>query len=140
MKPFFIKLNINSKEKLPTFISQIFRFGIVGLSNTSIYLLTYYLLIYFEINYVFSNIVAFILSVFNAYYWNNKYVFKKEKNADLKTFTKTFFAYGLTFVLSNLFLFVMVNYFLISKWISPLIVLCIIIPFNFLLIKFWAMD
>ena len=130
-------LNIKNSKNVSI---QIVKFGIVGLSNTAIYLMVYYVLIYFEFNYILSNVIAFVLSVLNAYFWNNKYVFIKKRFSNLEPFLKTFFSYSMTFILSNVLFFILINYFFISKWVAPIINLFVIIPLNFLLIKFWAMK
>ena len=126
------------KEEFWNVIKQFIKFGIVGVSNTLISLLIYYVLIYFKINYIVANTIGFIVSVLNAYYWNNRYVFKKNNEGNLRPMIKTFVSYGTTFVLSTMLLVVMVDYLNISNIIAPILNLIITIPLNFLLNKFWA--
>ena len=57
---------------------QFVKFGLVGLSNTVISYATYYILVPFHVNKYVASVIGFILSVANAFYWNNSYVFKKE--------------------------------------------------------------
>lgn len=125
-------------SNLMSTIKQFIKFGLVGVSNTLISLGTYYLLYFFEVNYLIANTVGFIVSVLNSYYWNNKYVFKKTQEGYLKPLIKTFLSYGSTFLLSTVLLFVMVQYFGISEIIAPIITLVITIPLNFFMNKFWA--
>src|SRR5665648_301742 len=104
------RLNIHSKEDFYTFVKQFAKFGVVGLSNTAISLGIYYAFIVINpVLYIVGNTVGFVVSVLNAYYWNNKYVFQKGEQAHLKTILKTFMAYGSTFVLGTILLFVMVE-------------------------------
>lgn len=119
-------------------IIQFIKFGMVGASNTLISLLIYYILIYFNINYVIASTVGFIVSVLNSYYWNNKYVFNKSDDGNLKSLIKTFVSYGATFVLSTILLIIMVDYLSISQILAPILNLVITIPLNFVLNKFWA--
>lgn len=119
-------------------IIQFIKFGIVGCSNTLISLAIYYVLIYFHINYIVANTVGFIVSVLNAYYWNKRFVFKVDKEKDMKALIRTFVSYGSTFILSTLLLFIMVNQLGISEILVPIINLMITIPLNFVLNKFWA--
>ena len=73
---------------------QFIKFCFVGVSNTAISLITYY--IFIAINkdwYILGNAVGFVVSVLNAYFWNSKFVFNK-KNEVGKTVLKTFAAYG----------------------------------------------
>lgn len=132
-----MKVN-NTKETLLINLIQFIKFGLVGVSNTAISLIIYYALIYFGINYIIANTVGFIISVLNAYYWNNKYVFKKSTNSNVKAIIKTFMCYGVTFVLSTVLLIVMVKYLGISQLIAPIINLIITVPLNFLMNKFWT--
>lgn len=117
---------------------QFIKFGLVGCSNTLISLIIYYVLLYFNVNYILAYIVGFIVSVLNAYYWNNKYVFKNSISNQKKKMLKTFLAYGITFILSNLLLFIQVNYLNISKVVAPVICLFVTIPLNFIINKFWT--
>ncbi len=134
---FFIKKNLSRTNTYNT-VKQFVKFGIVGFSNTLIALLVYYLLIYIKVNYIVANTLGFIISVLNAYYWNSKYVFNSSSKGKLKTMLKTFMSYGITFLLSTVFLMVMVDYLNISKVIAPVLNLIVTIPLNFLLNKFWT--
>lgn len=133
----FIKQKFKQKSFFEL-LKQFIKFGIVGISNTVISLAIYYILIYFNINYIISNTIAFIISVLNSYYWNNKFVFKKSKEWHLLPLLKTYMSYGTTFILSTILLFIMVDYLNISELIAPILNLVITIPLNFLLNKFWA--
>ena len=123
-------------------IFQFIKFGIVGLSNTLISYFVYAFLTYFGVPYVLSNIIAFIVSVLNSFFWNSRYVFKQgvnEKRSFCKSLLKTFISYaGTGLVLSNLLLVIFVEKISISKYIAPIFSLVITIPINFLLNKFWA--
>jgi len=133
------KLDINSKEDFYRFVKQFTKFGMVGVLNSAISLGIYYAFVVFNPTlYIIGNTVGFVVSVLNAYYWNNKYVFQKSEQGHLKTISKTFMAYGGTFVLSTALLYVMVEYLGISKVFAPIINLIITIPLNFLINKFWA--
>lgn len=83
-------------------------------------------------------IVGFIVSVLNAYYWNNKYVFKKSEKGNVKPIIKTYVSYGSTFLLGLGLLYILVDCLKISGIIAPVINLAVTIPINFLLNKFWA--
>ena len=52
---------------------QFVKFGLVGLSNTVISYATYYILVPFHVNKYVASVIGFILSVANAFYWNNSY-------------------------------------------------------------------
>ena len=118
-------------------IIQFIKFGIVGASNTIIGLLIYYLLLYLGANYLVCNTFSWIISIFNAFYWNNKYVFKNE-NTWIESLIKTYITYGISFFISMVLLYIFVEWFYISKIFAPILCLLITIPLNFLLNKFWT--
>lgn len=136
------KFGIHNKSDFLKVVIQFTKFGIVGLSNTVISLIVYWVCYYvLNIHYQISNIIAFVISVTNAYYWNNKYVFKKENSKDenlIKSYTKVFLSYGSTFLLGTVLLYLWVDCLAISAGIAPVINLIITIPLNFLLNKLWA--
>ena len=130
-----------NKDKMPNFLIQFIKFGIVGISNTLISLIIYYILIYLNINYIIANTIGFICSVINAFFWNSKYVFISEGERNVfRSFIKVFISYGFTFILGTVLLYIWVDINNISKLLAPIINLFITIPLNFLLNKLWAMK
>ena len=70
------------KEQL---LLQFIKFGIVGLSNTLISYGVYAGLTYVGVPYVLASVIGFVVSVLNSFFWNNRYVFKKNgENASKK--------------------------------------------------------
>lgn len=119
--------------------NQFIRFGLVGLSNTGISLGVYYVFILIDKDlYLIGNTIGFFVSVLNAYYWSNKFVFQKSEKGHLKPLVKTYLSYGITFLLSTVLLFIMVQYLQVRETIAPLLVLVVTIPLNFLLNKYWS--
>ena len=124
---------LNSKGGIIQFI----KFGIVGLSNTAIGLGSYYLFLWLGWHYMLANVMSWIISVFNAFYWNSKYVFNTG-GSWLRALFRTYVSYGFSFVIGAVVLYVLVEWGGISDVIAPLVVLIITIPLNFVLNKFWA--
>ncbi len=124
---------IISKENIIQFI----KFGIVGFSNTVIGLVTYYLFLWVGLHYMLANVMSWVISVFNAFYWNSRYVFKTG-NPWLTALFRTYVSYSCSFVLGSVALYVLVEFSSVSKIIAPLLVLVITIPLNFMLNKFWT--
>ena len=118
-------------------IVQFIKFGLVGISNTAVGFGVYYLLYYCGVHYLVSNILSWLISVFNAFYWNNKYVFQSG-NSWWKTLFRTYISYGASLIVSTLMMYVLVEFIHVSPVIAPIICLLITIPLNFLLNKFWA--
>lgn len=124
------------RQNFKKILAQFIKFASVGVLNTLIFLIVYYVLIYIGINYIIANIIGFLISVINAYILNKKYVFKQ--NNSNKSFIKVVVSYALTTILSTLLLYIMVDVFKISNKIAPLINLFITTPINFFMNKFWA--
>lgn len=125
-------------------VIQLFKFGIVGVTNNIVALGVYYLFLWINKDwYLLGNIIGWIISVANAFFWNNKYVFKcggQASGALLKRLLKSYLSYGATFVISTVLL-----YFEVSLWgwsivLSPILNLFLTIPINFLLNKFWTFS
>lgn len=130
---------------------QFVKFGIVGVSNTAISygieMLCYYVLF---VNVPWSesvripatSVLAFVVSVTNSYYWNNRYVFgsgtKKTVRQHLTAYLKTVACYGVTGLLLAPAIKVYVTALGVPYWLSSLGALVVTIPLNFILNKFWA--
>ena len=123
-------------------IIQFIKFGIVGFSNTAIAYVIYASLVYLKLHYILANIIAFIISVLNSFFWNNKYVFKKgddQKRNILQSLIKTFISYAFSgIIIGNVLLFLLVDVLHISKYIAPFFGLVISVPLNFVMNKKWA--
>lgn len=90
------------KDKIKSFL-QFIKFCIVGLSNTIICEGIYVVLLFFGVHYLAANIIGNLISILNAYYWSNKYVFKAEEGEQRvwwKVLLKTYATYGFSMVLS----------------------------------------
>ena len=118
-------------------VNQFAKFGFVGILNNLVFMFCYYVLVYFGVQYLISNTVSYIISIFNAYYFNRKFVFKSSKDG-INVLLKTYLSYGITFIISTMSLYVMVNQIGISAYLAPIINLMITIPINFILNKYWT--
>lgn len=147
-------------------IKQFLKFGIVGLSNTLISQIIYMIAVALGAHYIAANVLAFIISVLNAFFWQNKFVFKEEEDKEQrvwwKVLLKTYAAYAFTGLLLNNLLLIMwidligierftpaltelVNGFGISISnhdlavdIAPILNIVVNVPINFVINKFWA--
>ncbi len=131
-------------------IIQFIKFGIVGLSNTVLSYVLYLFFLYifqrhniFEKNdYIVSSVITFFICTIWAFIWNNCFTFRKrkgEKRNMLKAFLRTFLCYSITGLgVQNIMLFLLVNYAKIPKQFSPIVVLFVTVPLNFLMNKYWA--
>ncbi|MGN0425501.1 MAG: GtrA family protein [Acetatifactor sp.] len=122
-------------------IIQFIKFGIVGVSNTVVSYIVYWIGVKLGLFYLLASVLGFVVSVLNSFYWNNKYVFKSgtEKRSIWKTLMKTFAAYaGTGLILSNALLVIWIEWFEISELVAPIINIPVTTVINFLVNKFWA--
>lgn len=145
---------------------QFLKYCIVGASNILISQAVYAIIIFFKGNYLFASLMGFVISVLNAYYWSNKYVFKEEEGREKrvwwKVLLKTYTAYAGGFVVNTALLFFWVDVIRLSRFMNPLaelfagwgldrldadflgemlasvLNLVVTIPMNFVLNKYWA--
>jgi putative flippase GtrA len=122
-------------------IEKFLKFGIVGVSNTLISYSIYAVLTYLGLYYIFSNIIAFAVSMANAFYWNNKHVFNenRENRNALGSAFRMVVSYALSgLIVGSVLLYIFVDIFEISEYIAPFLGLCITVPLNFILNRFWV--
>lgn len=121
---------------------QFISFSLVGVSNFLVSYMVYALFIsVFRCTYHLSNIAAYIVSVLNAYFWNNRFVFQQrdEKRVWWKVLLKTYLSYAFSgLFLTEILLFIEINILGIPKLLAPFINLAITTPVNFIMNKFWA--
>lgn len=121
---------------------QFIKFGIVGLSNTVISLAVYEGCLYLGMHYLPADALGLIISVINAYYWNNRVVFgdgqKKPFSHHVRMYFKSLAAYGGAFVLNQLLLVLWIEIVGVPEWLAPFINLAVTIPLNFLVNKYWT--
>lgn len=134
-------------KKHKTFV-QFIKFGLVGFSNTAISYALNVLILFLLRNmqwkqdYIVANVVSFTISIFWAFYWNDKYVFQEKsdgKRNRWKSLGRSFLAYGFTgYILNNILSYIWINVLYISKYLSPLLNLAISMPVNFFVNKLWT--
>lgn len=138
----FHRLGANNRREQKALVIQFVKFGLVGVSNTLVSWICYYIILWIDDNlYMLGSLVGTIVSIANAFIWNDRFVFKGQENDwknRLKRLGKTYVSYGGTSLLSMLLLWIEVQLFGVSKVIAPVVNLLITIPLNFLINKFWT--
>ena len=124
-----IKKDLTDKKR-QTF-KEFLQFGLVGVSNTIISYLLYVVTLLLvsksgvKFDYIIANIVSWLLSVLWSFYWNNKFVFKKEEGEKRNIWAalfKTYVSYGFTgLILNNILSVLWVSVLHISKMLAPII-------------------
>lgn len=128
-----------NKDNWQHVLWQFIKFGVIGVSNTLISTAVYYLFIWIDTDlYLIGNVIGWIVSVFNSFYWNNRFVFKNSEFSWWNKLLRTYIAYGGSFVIGSLLLALQVSVIGVSAWLAPWINMVITIPLNFIINKFWA--
>lgn len=165
-----------SKKGLVGLIKQFFKFGIVGLINTGVSFAVNAISLYLffklggitednKISYWTSSVLAFIISVLNAYILSNRFVFKNKEGEERvwwKVLIKTYISYaGTGLILNNILLWMWNDVIHVGRYFGWLADICsnigfevtgdrlvsyiaqflnmaITIPLNFIMNKFWA--
>lgn len=119
---------------------EIINYLVFGILTTVVNIGTYYILNNcLNINYLISNIVAWILSVLFAYITNRKYVFNSTNNSkkDVLNEISSFFGVRLTTGLSDMaFMYITVNFNLLPNLIAKIMANVFVIITNYALSKF----
>ena len=130
---------------------QFIKFGLVGVSNTlisyTIEMLGYYVILARvswpeRLRIAVVTAVAFLLSVLNSYYWNNKYVFRNEERKSFRTHLRALLKMAACYAVTGLILAPILKIWIheqgIAYWLATLLTLVITVPLNFILNKLWA--
>lgn len=138
------KFDVHSTKDLRSLLWQFFKFGLVGISNTIVSMAVYYLFLWInEDLYMLGSVLGTILSIANAFLWNDLFVFTgnpKDFKSVMKRLAKTYVSYGGTSLLSNVLLWIEVTFLGIDKLFAPIVNVLITIPLNFIINKFWTFQ
>ena len=125
-------------DKQAELLFQIIKFGLVGVINTLVSYVVTISCLALGIYILISNAIAFIVSTACAFFLNYFFVFKS-KECWWRGLIKSYCSYAFTGIgLNSVLLYILTNVLAVSEYLSPLLVLIVTIPANFLLNKFWA--
>lgn len=114
-------------------IDQLFKFGIVGVIAFIIdYSLLYILTEYFNVFYLFSSIVSFIVSLLFNYIASIKWVFDVNKKQGLKEISTFVILSVIGLGINQLGLYLMVEKIAIHYMISKIVTTIIVMIWNFI--------
>lgn len=156
----------NKKKDFKGGIIQFIKFGLVGVSNTLVSYIIYALVYNASKNYLLASVIAWIISVLNAYVWQNLFVFKADEDGEKRVWwqvlLKTYMAYAFTgLILNNILLYLWIDIIDVSRfcggildflanhghamsgkdfsaYAGQILNMVVSIPLNFIINKFWA--
>lgn len=111
---------------------RFFYFILSGCFNTAV---TYFLYLYLEgfFHYQVAYAISYIFGIFIAYILNLRLVFKSKSS--WRKFVRYPFVYLIQYILSALFLYLLISVFRFSHQLSPLIVIVGLLPVSYLMNK-----
>lgn len=127
--------DLGAKSMLNKFFkSELFRFILVGFTNTFNYYILYLFFIHLlNINYLIAHISAFIISMVGSFFLNSYFTYKSRPS--FSKFLKFPLTYVVNISVSTISIYILVDLLGLSETISPLIASVIAIPFTFIISK-----
>ena len=118
------------------FKKEILNYIIFGIFTSIVNIATYLLLTdVFNVYYVFANILAWIISVFFAYFTNRTWVFESENKNIIKEISMFYSARLFTGVIDTLLMIVFIDVLSLENTFSKLVTAVVIITLNYLFSK-----
>ena len=116
-------------------IIQFLKFGIVGILNTLITVVSFNILVFVNINYLCANCISYFLGVINSYLLNSKFVFKESRSKENLT---KFLIVNILVLGFNSLLYLGVNELGVNISISQIVSIVLGTFLNFGLNKVWV--
>ena len=117
------------------------KFGVVGVINTVLSLVIYYLCIAINNNwYLIGTVLGYVISSIVGYFLNKLMVFKKPGIKHSKSLPRYYAVYASALVLNVLLIQLWINVLHLSSWIAPILTLCFTVPYNFILSRMWVFS
>lgn len=125
------------RKDINEFISLI-KFGIVGVSNTLVNWIIFFILNNIGVYYITANVIAYLIATANSYFWNSKWVFKFKKEENLKVPLRFILLNLIGLVLNSTILYLLVDLLHFSRMISLIIATGIVMIVNYFINKVWV--
>jgi putative flippase GtrA len=115
------------------------RFGIVGVMNTLITIISFWILNKIGMVYITANIISYLIGVVNSYFFNSRWVFKVDSKKSSR---------GVRFLIINLIvlaintglLILFVDKVGLNKYIAQIFVIVICMVLNYFLNRKWTFS
>lgn len=125
------------RKDINEFISLI-KFGIVGISNTLVNWIIFFILNHIGVYYITANVIAYLIATANSYFWNSKWVFRFKKEESLKAPLRFILLNLIGLVLNSTILYLLVDLLNFSRMISLIIATGIVMIVNYFINKVWV--
>ena len=119
-------------------IVRFIKFGMVGVLNTLVNWIIFFILNTLGMYYIFSNIIAYSISTIHSYLWNTLWVFKYKDKASTDTTFKFITLNVVGLLLNTVILYILVDLFNLNKMLGLIITTIIIMFINYAVNKIWV--
>ncbi|HOV08860.1 MAG TPA: GtrA family protein [Spirochaetota bacterium] len=117
---------------------RIFRFGIIGVLNTIVFFVLFFILFnVMKLHYLSATSIAYILATINSFVFNRSWTFESYGDTNRK-FVKFFIVNILSIIVNSLSMFVLVDLIHLHPWLSQFITICFTMCVNYLGNRFWT--
>lgn len=115
---------------------QFIKFCIVGVANTTISLVAYYILMRVGVYYLVASTIAYCVGILNGFFFSSTFVFKRKMGVKLAV---RFVGVYLSSLLINLgLLFVLVDFSGVPEFLAQVMVTFFNVIYNYFLNKLWT--
>ena len=132
-----MKFKINELLKNNDLIKFI-RFSIVGVGNTLVNWIIFFILNACGIYYIISNIIAYAVATINSYIWNSLWVFKYGQGLKINTSIKFFILNLIGLTVNTSIMYVLVDIFNFKKFVALVIASIFVVIMNYTVNKLWV--
>ncbi|EJR58604.1 hypothetical protein IIO_04192 [Bacillus cereus VD115] len=120
-------------------MEKLLKFGLVGIFNTLITIISFWIFLKFGMNYLVANTIAYLIGVANSYYWNKNWVFKPN-NKSTSMFFKFLIVNLIVLAFNTLCLFILVDKLTLNAFIAQIFAIGVGMVINFVLNKIWTFN
>ena len=116
------------------------KFGMVGVINTLVNWIIFFILNALGMYYILANIIAYILGTVNSYLWNTLWVFKYKDKTSTETTIKFIILNLIGLGLNTGILYVLVDLCNLNKFIGLVTTTAIVMIINYIVNKLWVFS
>ena len=121
-------------------VIRFIKFGMVGVINTLVNWIIFFILNALGMYYILANIIAYILGTVNSYLWNTLWVFKYKDKASTETTIKFIILNLIGLGLNTGILYVLVDLCNLNKFIGLVTTTTIVMIINYIVNKLWVFS
>lgn len=121
-------------------VIRFIKFSMVGVINTLVNWIIFFILNALGMYYILANIIAYILGTVNSYLWNTLWVFKYKDKASTETTIKFIILNLIGLGLNTGILYVLVDLCNLNKFIGLVTTTAIVMIINYIVNKLWVFN